>query len=95
MKIEQILAKMQLQAAEESRQQRQRQREESAYPTVTAGMLEDQKLNQIRYLRKETAEAKFQLELDRQLQAETKKNLAATMKLRESRLTPEERIASG
>ena len=54
-------------------------------------MLEDQKLNQIRYLRKETAEAKFQLELDRQLQAETKKNLAATMKLRQSRLTSEER----
>jgi len=44
-------------------------------------------------LRKSTAEVRFQLELDHQLETESKKNLEATMKLRESRLTPAERKA--
>ena len=93
MRTEQLLHKLQLQAAAESEREWRQRRYQAAHPTVTAQAIQDQKISQIANLRKETAEAKFQLELDRQLEAETRKNLAATMKLRESRLTAAERKA--
>src|ERR1700692_4597230 len=91
MKTEQLLHQLQLEAAAESERAWRQRRYEAAHTKVNPKVIEDQKLNQIRSLQKETAEAKFHLELERQLKAETKRNLAATMKLRESRLTPEER----
>jgi hypothetical protein len=84
---------MQLQAVDASRELRRQQREKAVHPTVTAEMIEDQKIRQLSNLRKQTAEAKFQLELDKQLETESKRCLAATMKLRESRLTAAERKA--
>jgi hypothetical protein len=93
MRVERLLAKMQLQAEEADRQQRQQRRYEAAYPTLKPEVQEEQKLDRLCNLRKQTADINFTLELDRQLEAESKRNLVATMKLRESRLTAEERKA--
>jgi hypothetical protein len=93
MRLQRLLDKMQWQAEAARREQREREREKAAHPTVTPEMIADQKIRQISNLRKQTAEAKFQLQLDKQLEAESKKNLEATTKLRESRLTPAERKA--
>ena len=84
---------MQLQAQAADELAWRKRKYEAAHPTVRAEVVEEQKLDRLVNLRKKTAEARFQLELDHQLETESKKNLEAMMKLRESRLTAEERKA--
>jgi hypothetical protein len=93
MRTENLLRKLQLQAQAADELACRKRKYEAAHPTVTAEMIEDQKIRQISNLRKNTAEVRFQLELDRQLETESKKHLEATIRLRESRLTPAERKA--
>jgi hypothetical protein len=93
MRTEQLLHRLQLEAAAESERAWRQRNYEAAHPTVTAQAVEEQKISRICTLRKQAAEARFQLELDQQLETESTKCLEATMKLRESRLTPAERKA--
>jgi|ERR1700688_1789262 hypothetical protein len=93
MRTESLLRKLQLQEQAAAELAWRKRKYEASHPAVTAEVVEEQKLDRLVNLRKKTAEIQFQLELDRQLETESKKNLEATMKLRESRLTPAERKA--
>ncbi len=91
MRAENLVIKLQLDALAASEREARQKRYESAHPTVSDEVVKQQKVDRLVNLRKKTKEVESQLELDRQLETESKKNLEATMKLRESRLTAQER----
>src|ERR1700719_1829041 len=92
MRAENLVRKLQLQAEAVSERAWRQSLYESEHPTASCEAVEkQQKLDRLANLRKKTKEIQFQLELDRQLKIESQRNVEATMKLRESRLTPAER----
>jgi hypothetical protein len=85
-RTERLLAGLQLEA--EEKMYLDRRREAMQPKPVSRTSANNAK---IRHLRSKTQEMEYELDTNRRLEAETKKNFAATMKLRESRLTAAER----
>lgn len=79
MRAENLVIKLQLQEQAADELAWRKRQYEAAHPTVTPELVKAQKLDRLDSLRKKTEEIQFQLELDRQLKAESKKNLEATM----------------
>jgi hypothetical protein len=89
MDAERLLAKLEFQAERAWEKQRREQR----IPAAKLPTKSEQCLDKLRQLRAKTAEITAELELRHQVEVESERHLAATMKLREANRTPAERKA--
>jgi hypothetical protein len=93
MRLETLVAKLELQEEREWEKQWAKQRQEALHPRITQEAKDEQSISMICRLQKKTADVYYQLELNRRLQAEQEHFLRASMQLREANLTTAERKA--
>lgn len=91
MKVERLLAKLELQAEDEWHLQFKKRNEEALTPKDTKQEDRDRSIRRLCQLRQKTAAIKDELELKEEIEAESKLFLEASAKLREANLTGTDR----